>query len=97
MADLVEGVACRCSSGAIVVVDVLDGLEDALAEVALLVAVAQLDGLVGAGAGARGDGGAADGAVGEDDVDFDGRVAAAVEDLAGVESSFLQFHETPLG
>ena len=33
------------------VVDVLDGLEHALAEVALLVAVAQFDGLVGAGAG----------------------------------------------
>ena len=38
-------------------VDVVDGLEDALAEIAFLVAVAQLDGLVGAGAGAAGDGG----------------------------------------
>ena len=66
------------------VVDVGDGLGDALAEVPLLVAVAQLDGLVNAGAGAGGDGGAAEGAVGQDDVDLDGRVASAVEDLASV-------------
>ena len=66
-------------------VDVGDGLDHALAEVARLVAVAQLDGLVGAGAGARGDGGAAEGAVGQDHIDLDGGVAAAVEDLAGVD------------
>ena len=52
------------------------------AEIPLLVAVAQLDGLVDAGAGPRGDGRPAEGAVGEDHVDLDGRVAAAVKDLA---------------
>ncbi len=67
-------------------VDVGDGLGDALAEVARLVAVAELDGLVDAGAGARGDGGAAERAVGQDDVDLDGRVAAAVEDLAAADA-----------
>ena len=72
------------SSAAMASLTFSTALSDALAEVALLVAVAQLDGLVRAGAGAAGDGGPADGAVGEDDVDLDGRVAAAVEDLAGV-------------
>ena len=73
------------SSGVIVVVDVGDGLEDALAEVALLVAVAQLDRLVRAGAGPGGDRGGADGAVVEQDFDFEGGVAATVQDLAGVD------------
>ena len=66
---------------AIVVVDVLDGLEHALAAVALLVAVAQLQGLVRAGGGAGGHRGAAQGAVLEHDLDLDGRVAARIEDL----------------
>src|SRR5262249_36108244 len=58
---------------------------------ALLVGrVAQLEGLVGAGAGAAGDRGAAGGAVGQDDFHLDGRVAAAVEDLAGVNG--FDFH-----
>ena len=47
-----------------------------------LVAVAQLPGLVGAGAGAAGDGGGAGRAVGERDVDLDGGIAAAIENLA---------------
>src|SRR5262249_32985847 len=72
------------------VIDILDGLEDALAEIAFLVAVAQLAGLVGAGAGARGDGGPANGPVGQGDFDFERRVAAAVEDFAGV--NVVQFH-----
>ena len=103
------------------VVDVGDGLEDALAAVALLGvdalgellgghgAVAELMGLVGAGGGAGGDRGAAVGdgledalaavallgvdALGEflgraaleDDVDLEGRVAAGVEDFAGLD------------
>ena len=46
--------------------DVLDGLEDAFAEVVLLVAVAELDGLVLAGGGAGGDGGAAHGSAVEE-------------------------------
>ena len=49
-----------------------------------LVLVAQFQRLVGAGAGAAGHGGAADGAVGQDHFDFQGRVAAAVQNLAGV-------------
>ena len=61
----------------------LDGLEHALAVVAALVAVAQLDRLVGAGRGARGHGGAAERTVLEKDIDLDGGVAAAVENLAG--------------
>ena len=40
-----------------------------------------------AGAGARGDGGASDGAAFEGDVDFDGGVAAGVEDLARLDVS----------
>ena len=63
-------------------VDVGHRLRDTLAQVALLVAVAELDRLVGAGAGPRGHGGPAERAVGQDDVDLDGRVAPAVEDLA---------------
>ena len=62
-----------------------DGLLDALAAVALLVAVAQLVGLERAGGGAGGDGGAGDHAVLEQDLDLDGRVAARVQDLAGVD------------
>ena len=65
---------------------VVDGLEHALAEVAALVAVAQLVGLERAGGCAGGDGGAGDGAVVEQDLDLDGRVAAGVEDLAGADS-----------
>ena len=64
-------------------VDGGDRLEHALAHVARLVAVALLDRFVGAGGGARGHGGAAHGAVFEDDVDLDRRVAPAVEDFAG--------------
>ena len=48
-------------------------------------AVAQLDRLVHAGRGARRHGGAAEGARLELDVDLDRRVAARVEDLAGVD------------
>ncbi len=69
--------------------DVFDGLEDAFAEVDGLVAVAQLDGLVLAGGGAGGDGGAADGSAVEDDVGFDGGVAAGVEDFACVDRDDL--------
>jgi hypothetical protein len=63
-------------------VDVLDGLEHALAEVARLVAVAQLDGFARAGGRARGHGRAAHGARLQQHVAFDGGVAARVQDLA---------------
>ena len=63
-------------------VDRLDGAADALAAVAAGIAIAQLHRLVGAGRGAGRDRGAAHGAVLEQDVDLDGRIASAVEDLA---------------
>ena len=83
------------SSGARIDLDVLDGLEDALAEVAALVAVAQLDGFVLAGGGAAGNGGAAHGSAVEDDVDFDGGIAAGVEDFACVDRDDLG-HVAPM-
>jgi len=46
----------------------------ALAAVAVLVAVAEFDGFVLAGGGAGGNGGAAEVAAGELDVDFDGGI-----------------------
>ncbi|MPM30051.1 hypothetical protein SDC9_76593 [bioreactor metagenome] len=65
--------------------DVLDGLQDALAAVARIVAVTQLDGLELPGRSAGRDVGAALGVVVEDDLDLDSRVAARVENLAGVD------------
>ena len=65
-------------------VDVLDGREDALAAEALLVAVAQLEGLARAGGRAGRHAGAPRRAALEEALDFDGRVAAGIEDLAGV-------------
>ena len=61
--------------------DVADRPQDALAEVRLRIAVAQLDRLVLAGGSPRRDGGATERARLEDDVDLDRRVAARVEDL----------------
>ena len=61
-------------------VHVLDGVAHALAAEAVA-AVAQLDGLVGAGARAARDRGPAPGARDQLDLDLDGRVAAGVEDL----------------
>ena len=66
--------------------DAGDGLLHALAEVALA-AVAQLDGLEGAGGGAAGHGRATERAVLEEDLHLDGGVAARVEDLAGADCS----------
>ena len=62
----------------------LHRLADALAAPTALVAVAQLDRLVRAGRSARRNRRAAHAAVVQGHVDFDGRIAAAVEDLAGV-------------
>ena len=61
-------------------IDGLDGLEHALAEIAGA-AVAQFDGLVGAGREHRRHRGAAHRAVFEHDIDLDGRVATAVQDF----------------
>eukprot|EP01084_Bolivina_argentea_P292679 503225_1 len=63
--------------------DVADGLGDTLAEVAVLVTVTELAGLVDAGGGTTGDAGA-EGAVAGGDLDLDGGVATGVQDLAGV-------------
>ncbi len=82
-AALVGGVHAHQELGQLVV-DVVDGLGDALAHVAVLVAVAQLNGLELAGGGAGGDNGAAKGAVLQKDLDLDGGVAAGVKDLATV-------------
>ena len=72
------------TAAAISPLDVRDRLRDALAA-PRGAAVAQLDRLVHAGRGARGHGRPADGAALERDVDLDRRVAARVEDLAGVD------------
>ena len=81
------------SSGAILVLTFSTALVTPLPSVLLLVVVAQLDGFVLAGAGARRDGGAAEGAVFEDDVDFDGRVAAGVEDLPALDEFDVDAHQ----
>ena len=62
-------------------VDRLDRVAHALAEIALLVAVAQLDRLMRPGRGARRDAGAAARAVFEHDIDLHGRIAAAIENF----------------
>ena len=66
-------------------VDVLNGLGHALAQIDALVAVAQLPGLVNARARPAGHGGPAERAVGKRHFDFDGRIAAAIENLASVD------------
>ncbi len=81
---LVEGVHAAQLVGQLGV-DVVDGLQNPLAEVFRLVAVAKFPGLVDAGAGAAGHGGAAERAVGQFHVDLDGRIAAAIEDLSGAD------------
>ena len=63
------------------VVDVLHGVEDALAQVAALVAVPELTGLVDAGGGAGGHAGAAHGAVFQVDLHLNGGIAAGVQNL----------------
>ncbi len=63
-------------------IDVFDGTQHAFAEIAVLVAVAQLDRLARAGRRTTGHRGAAHRARFEQDVALDGRVTAAVEDFA---------------
>ncbi len=63
-------------------VDGVDGIADALAAVAVA-AVTPLDGFVGAGGRARGNGRPAERSVLEQDVDFDSGVAAAVQNFPG--------------
>src|SRR4029078_1843519 len=66
-------------------IDVLDGLEHALALVAPLVDIAKLNRFARAGGGARGHGRAPLRAACERDLHFDRRVAARVDDLAPVD------------
>ena len=66
-------------------VDVLDGFQNAFAEIDFFVVIAEFDGFMLAGAGAAGDGGPAEGAVFENDVDFDRGIAARIENLAAVD------------
>ena len=80
---LVEGVEAHDGVSALVV-DVLDGLRNALAQVTTLVAVAQLASFESAGRSARRHHRATEAAVLEHDLDLDGGVAAAVEHLATV-------------
>ena len=65
-----------------VLFDILDRVAGALAEVARLVAVAQLDRFMLAGGCAGGHGRTPHAAVGEKNIGFNGRVAAGVEDFA---------------
>ena len=81
---LIEGIEAHNGAGALVI-DVLDGLRNALAQVAALVAVAQLACLESAGRSPRRHHRAAEAAVLEHDLDLDGGVAAAVEHLATVD------------
>ena len=81
---LVEGVEAHDGVSALVV-DMLDGLRNALAQVAALVAIAQLAGLKGAGRSTRRHHCTAKAAVLEHDLDLDGGIAAAVEHLATVD------------
>ena len=71
------------------VADVLDRLQHALAEVALRVAVAQLERLVLAGRGAGRNGRAAERAAVEADLGLDGGVATRIQNLARVEPDDL--------
>ena len=82
--DLLVG-AHAAERGGDRLLDVGDGVEDALAAVAVLLAVAQLHRLVLARGGAAGHGRAPADAVGEDDLGLDGGVAAGIEDLARVD------------
>ena len=66
-----------------VAIDGLDRSQDALAAEPALVAVAQLHGFARSGRGARRNGGPAHGAVLENHIDLDRRIAAAVEDFTG--------------
>jgi len=67
------------------VIDVGDRLGDPFAKVLLFVAVPQFPGLVDPGAGPAGDRRTAERSVGQGDVDFDGGVASAIQNLPGVD------------
>ena len=68
---------------------VFDCLKNSFAEVVVLVSIAELDGFVLAGGGSAGNGGASSGSAVEEDIGFDGGVAAGVEDFACVDRDDL--------
>jgi len=77
-------------------VDIRDGLLDALSHIDRFVAVAKLPRLVHAGARPARHGSRADRVVIERDIDFDRRIAPAVEDLASVNLNDHAHGESPL-
>jgi hypothetical protein len=89
-ADLVAGIVADERGGDdLDALTLADAFEAPLPSIAFLVAVAQFDGLVLAGGGAGGHRGAAEGAAGEFHVDFDGRIAAGIDDFAGSDGSVM--------
>ena len=86
----VEAEECRPD----LVAHVPDRLADALAEILLRIAVAELDRLEAAGRGARGNRSPADGAGTELDVDLDRRVTPRVEDLPSPYGGDLAAHSS---
>ncbi len=74
------------------VVGVGNGFEDALAEILRFVAIAKLECFVFTSGSARRDRGAAQRSAIENDIGFDGGVAARIDDLAGADASDLSWH-----
>src|SRR5690606_39100287 len=81
--DLLQGVHAH-DLGRDLLPHVLDGLLNAAPEVAALVPVPQLHGLVGAGGGARRHGGAANAAVHQVHFHLHGWIAARIQNLPGL-------------
>ena len=82
-AHLISGIASE-QFGQDFGLNIFDRFLHALAAVAFLDAIAQLDSFVFAGAGTAGHGGAAHCAAVENDIGFDGWVATGIENLAGL-------------
>ena len=78
------------------VVDVVDRLQHALAQVKRLVAVAKFQGLVNARARAAGNRRAAEGTVGQLHVNLDGGISTAIENLSGMDIENLRIHDGTL-
>src|SRR6202020_1162429 len=75
--------------------DIFDGVKNAFTEVVVLVSIAELDSFMFAGGGAAGNGGAAFGSSVEDNIGFDGGIAAGVKDFTGVDRDDLS-HVAPV-
>src|SRR5215218_6180146 len=92
--DLLEGVHADDDFGDLFI-HVVDGFENAFAAIALAIAIAQLDRLVGAGGRARGHRGSAHRTAGEKDLDLHGWVAAGVEHFSTVYRLDQTVHRSP--